>query len=337
MVVARLKAGLKMAVPATVFAMLCTSLPLERSLAAQTGEQKAGEIRERIVQVQTNDNVTDAGALFTPPKNEAKEIAVIWVHGATINFYSPTYVAISRALANRGFTVVTGNTRMHDLGNDEAWPGGKRIRGGTYWGIPSEQVRDIAAWIDFAQRLGFKHVVLVGHSAGANAAREYQAKTQDPRVAGLVLASGDVRPDTRIPPPEWVSKAKQDISDGKPEELVQGPFLSAGTFLDLVNRPPGFKDFFGALSNDAGVSRIQCPLLVLLGTDGDVGNEEDLKQIKASIERLPTHPSRVDTSLIQGADHMYDGHEDRVAQVIASWSDTLLSANAEKGGAPNNP
>ncbi len=118
---------------------------------------------------------------------------------------------------------------------------------------------------------------------------------------------------------------------------MQGPFLSAGTFLDLVNRPPGFKDFFGALSIDAGVSRIQCPLLVLLGTDGDVGNEEDLKQIKASIKRLPTRPGRVDTSLIQGADHMYDGHEDRVAQVIASWSDTLLSANTGRGGAPKNP
>jgi dienelactone hydrolase len=337
MIPGHVKARLQMAVLATVFAMLCASLPIERSLAAQTGDQKAGEIAERIVQVQTKDDVADAGALFTPPKNDAKPIAVIWIHGATINFYSPTYLAISRALANHGFTVVTGNTRMHDLGNDEAWPGGKRIRGGTYWGIPSEQVRDIAAWIDFAESLGFKHVVLVGHSAGANAAREYQAETQDPRVAGLVLASGDVRPDTRVPPPEWVSKAKQDIADGKPEELVQGPFLSAGTFLDLVNRPPGFKDFFGALSTDAGVSRIQCPLLVLLGTDGDVGNEEDLKQIKASIKRLPTRPGRVDTSLIQGADHMYDGHEDRVAQVIASWSDTLLSANMGRGGAPKNP
>ena len=317
------EARIQMAALATVVAMLCASLSIGQSFAAQASDQKAGEIPERIVQVQSKDDVADAGALFTPLKNVAKPIAVIWIHGATINFYSPTYLAISRAMANRGYTVITGNTRMHDLGNVEAWPGGKRIRGGTYWGIPSEQVRDIAAWIDFAEGLGFKQVVLVGHSAGANAVREYQAETQDPRVAGLVLASGDVRPDTRVPPAEWVSKAKQDIADGKPEELVQGPFLSAGTFLDIVNRPPEFKDFFGALSTDAGVTRIQCPLLVLLGTDGDVGNEEDLKRIKASIKRLPTRPSRVDTALIQGADHMYDGQEDRVAQVIASWADTL--------------
>src|ERR1035438_3779408 len=62
------------------------------------------------------------------------------------------------------------------------------------------------------------------------------------------LTSGDVRPDTRIPPTEWVTNAKQFIANGQPEELVQGPFLSAATFLDILNRPPEIKDFFGALS-----------------------------------------------------------------------------------------
>jgi len=68
-------------------------------------------------------------------------------------FYSPTYVAISRSLAKRGYTVITGNTRMHDLGNVEAWRGEKRIRGVAI-GSRSEQVRDLAAWIDFAEGLG---------------------------------------------------------------------------------------------------------------------------------------------------------------------------------------
>jgi dienelactone hydrolase len=308
-----------------------------QSIAAQANDNKAGEITERIVQVQSKDDVADFGALFTPPKKVAKPIAVIWIQGAGVNFYSPTYLDISRAMAKRGFTVITGNTRMHDLGNVEAWRGEKRIRGGTYWGVPSEQVRDIAAWIDFAEGLGFKQVVLVGHCAGANAVRLYQAQTEDIRVAGVVLASGDVRPDTRVPPPEWIAKAKQLIADGKPEELVQGPFLSAATFMDIVNTPPEFKDCFGALSANAGITRIQCPLLVFLGTNGDVGNEEDLELIKSSIKRLPTGPSRVDTALIQSANHMYDGQEDRVAQVIANWADTLLSANTERSRTPKNP
>ena len=319
------------------FAVLCSTLSIVRTIEAQAVDENAGKITERIIQVHTKDDVANAGVLVTPATSVAKPIAVIWIHGATENFYSPTYVAISRALAKQGYTVISGNTRMHDLGNVEAWRGEKRIRGGTYWGVPSEQVRDIAAWVDLAYELGFKQVVLAGHSAGANAAREYQAQTQDTRIAGVVLASGDVRPDTRVPPPEWISKAKQDIADGRPEELVQGPFLSAATFLDIVNRPPAFTDFFGELSSNAGVTRIHCPLLIILGTNGDVGNEEDLEKIKAAIKRLPTRPSRVDTALIQGADHMYDGQENHVAQVIANWGDTLASANMDRSGAHINP
>ena len=322
---------------ALAFAVLCSMLSIVRTIEAQAVDENAGKITERIIQVHTKDDVADAGVLVTPPTSVAKPIAVIWIHGATENFYSPTYLAISRALAKQGYTVISGNTRMHDLGNVEAWRGEKRIRGGTYWGVPSEQVRDIAAWIDLADELGLKQVVLAGHSAGANAVREYQAQTQDTRIAGVVLASGDVRPDTRVPPPEWISKAKQDIADGRPEELVQGPFLSAATFLDIVNRPPEFTDFFGELSSNAGITRIHCPLLIILGTNGDVGNEEDLAKIKSAIKRLPTRPSRVDTSLIQGADHMYDGQENHVAQVIANWGDTLASANVERSGTHRNP
>jgi pimeloyl-ACP methyl ester carboxylesterase len=224
MILRDVKAPIQMAVRAAAVAMVCAALSIGQSIAAQTNDQKAGETKERIVQVQSKDDVADAGALFAPPKNIPKPISVIWIHGATLNFYSPTYVAISRGLAKRGYTVISGNTRMHDLGNVEAWPGGKRIRGGTYWGVPSEQVRDIAAWIDFAEGLGFKQVVLVGHSAGANAVREYQAQTHDPRVAGVVLASGDVRPDTRVPPAEWVSKAKQFIPTGNQKNWCRAPF-----------------------------------------------------------------------------------------------------------------
>ena len=145
-----LKTWPQKAIPAV--AVLCSTLPISRSIAAQTDDQRV-EISERIIQVQTKDDVSDSGVLFTPPTSVAKPIAVIWIHGATENFYDPTYLAISRALAKRGYTVITGNTRMHDLGNVEAWRGEKRIRGGTYWGLPSEQARDIASWIDFAAGL----------------------------------------------------------------------------------------------------------------------------------------------------------------------------------------
>jgi len=63
------------------------------------------------------------------------------------NFYTPSYVGIGRALAKRGFATISVNTRMHDIGNVEKYTLlEKRVRGGGYWGVTSEDGRDIPAY-----------------------------------------------------------------------------------------------------------------------------------------------------------------------------------------------
>ena len=133
------------------------------------------------------------------------------------------------------------------------------------------------------------------------------------RVVGVVLASGTVRPDTRVPGPELLAQATRLIADGRPEDLVQGPFVSAAPFVDIINTPPEFKDFFGIQTPNPGVTRIHCPLLAFFGTNRDVGGEEELALLKSSIKRQKSGPSSVNAVMIQGADHMYAGQEDRVA------------------------
>src|SRR5262245_8586595 len=151
-----------------------------------------GKFPEELVYVRSTDDVVNGGAMFTASKASARPLAVVWIHGWGTNFYSPTYAMIGRELAARGYTTLSGNTRMHDLGNVLGYRNGTRIRGGGYWGVASEEVRDLAAWIAFAEAQGFKQVVLVGHSAGWSAVRSYQAELQDSRVVGMVLASGAV-------------------------------------------------------------------------------------------------------------------------------------------------
>jgi pimeloyl-ACP methyl ester carboxylesterase len=290
----------------------------------------AGKFPEELVYVRSADDVISGGAIFTPPKSLAKPIAIIWVHGWGANFYSPTYVMIGRALAERGYTCITANTRMHDLANVEAWRGGKRIRGGGYWGVASEEVRDLAAWVDFAQARGFEKVVLVGHSAGWAAVRAYQAQKQDRRVVGLVFASGQVQADTKAPDPEQLAQATRLMAEGRGDDLVRIPnrdfpsFISAATFLDSVSGPSEMGDFFGVRTPNPAVTRIRCPILAFFGTRDDVGTEADLKLITTCIQRQSSGPSRVDTAMIRGADHMYTGEEAQVAQAIARWCDTLV-------------
>ena len=296
-----------------------------------------GKYPEELVYAQASDDIENGGAFFIPPKESARPVAVIWVHGWGVNFYSPTYVRIGRALADLGYPCITVNTRMHDIGTVAGYRDGKRLRGGGYWGVPSEAVRDIAAWIDFAGERGFSQVILVGHSFGWSVVRAYQGQMQDPRVVGVVLASGGVRGNRPANPNQSVegtgqyAEATRLVADGRGDDLLRLPnrsfpsFISAATFLDDANTPAEYGDFFGEKTPNPAVTHIGCPLLAFFGTrESEIGTEADLELIKTCIRRLPSGPRSVDTIMIRGADHMYSGEEEQVARTIATWADHQL-------------
>lgn len=287
--------------------------------------QKPGKFPEQLVYVRSADDVVDGGVLFTGSNSPAKPLAIIWVHGWGANFYTPSYVGIGRALAERGFSAISVNTRMHDIGNVEKYTLlGKRVRGGGYWGVTSEDARDIAAWIDYAQQLGYSRVILVGHSAGWASVAHYLANSQDGRVAGVVFASpgvGYFEPDA----PQLLAQAKKLVDEGDGDDLIRLPnraypsFVSAATQLDLANTPRQYKDFFGTQTPDAAITRVTCPVLAFYGSKDDIGGEKDLALLTSSVRRLAHGPAKVDTAMIANGNHEYVGEEAQVAQVITRW------------------
>lgn len=281
---------------------------------------------EELIFARSDDDVLNGGVLFSPDSNRANsDIAIIWIHGWGVNFYSPTYIKIGRAFSARGFTCVIGNTRMHDLGNIQGYRFGKRVRGGGYWGIASEEVDDIAAWIDLIESVGFKKVILIGHSAGWSAVRKYQGERQDARVVGIVSASGSIYPDTRPIDTVQLAQALRCMEKHDGEDLIKDPkrsfpsYISAATFIDIVNQPPEYKDFFGFNYAEPGVKKIECPVLAFFGTDGDGGNEKELESLGAVIKKQPYLKSKITTQVINNADHMYDGEEEQVVDAIIAW------------------
>ena len=286
-------------------------------------------LSEEVVYAASNDSIINAGLLFHPKKDSTKPIAIIWVHGWGINFYSPSYIAIGRAFADSGYTCISVNTRMHDLANVEGYKNGKRVRGGGYWGIASEQTKDISAWIDFAESKGFKKIILIGHSAGAAAVREYQSEKQDSRISGLVFASGSVDPSPPIDSSQYV-QALPLVAQNKGEELIKDPkrsfpsYISAATFMDIANSPPAYKDFFGVHTANAGITKIHCPVLAFYGTIDDIGNEKTLALLDSSIKKQTKSSVSVTTAMIKGAEHMYMGQETQVVKVITKWIEDIL-------------
>ncbi len=279
---------------------------------------------EAIVIAATEDKLTQTGLVVTPSPQPAKPIAVVWVHGATANFYYPTYVAIARKMASMGYTFVLGNTRMHDIGcvlSDQ----GNSVRGGSLWGLPSKEPIDIAAWIDVTEKRGHSSVVLVGHSAGGPAVRRYMAERSDSRVIGWAQASVGLALWPPKPDPQRLKIATDMVAAGNGQRLLPIPnfVLSAGTFLDYAQTPEDIYDFYGIETTTPAVIRVRTPLLTFYGTNHDVGSVADLDRLRALIAKHAGGPVRVDTAIIQGADHDYTGKAEEVAQLLDKWIGSL--------------
>jgi hypothetical protein len=157
---------------------------------------------------------------------------------------------------------------------------------------------------------------------------------QDPRVVGLVLASGSVQPDLRTSDPDQLREAQRLMAAGEGEALIRDPkrdfpsYISAATFLDIdvFLNDPAARDFFGVQAANAPIARVRVPLLAFFGTRDDVGGQADLDTIVSAVGRQQGGAARVTTALIDGGDHMYTGQEQQVAQVIARWAAGLAAS-----------
>ena len=85
--------------------------------------------------------------------------------------------------------------------------------------------------------------------------------------------------------------------------------------------PADMMDFFGV--NGAAqppITRVRCPVPAWFGSkESDIGTDADLKRLRELIARHPQGPARVDTMILDGADHLHSGHEAQVAAVLANW------------------
>ena len=279
----------------------------------------AGGYTEELVYTASEDGFTLEGVVIRPADGTAtRPVAVIWVHGLTGKFYGPSAIRVGRELAGDGYTIVSGNNRGHDFGTMLRRADGTAVLGGGGWECFDEAPRDVAAWIGFAESLGFRRIVLFGHSLGALKVVYYQALRQDPRVAGLIAGSPPVRAG-RLDP-TLVAQSERMVAEGRGQDLLPWGTSPAGagthSAQTYLNRARTGLDVYGLDTPEPAVSKIRCPLLALYGTDEAwVGGAADLDVIK----RKATASARVETAMIDGADHVYTGHERDVARVVSRW------------------
>ena len=130
----------------------------------------------RFLSIRALDGVADDAALFEPHGAVAAETTLVLVcHGSGANYHVDPEGPLSMGLAARGFAVLAIDNRAHDAG----------INTDNFMEIR----RDIEAAVAVAKSLGYRRLVLAGHSLGTIHLLFYAAVTWDAAIVAVLLLS----------------------------------------------------------------------------------------------------------------------------------------------------
>ncbi len=285
-------------------------------------------MKSQLVRLTTEDKLILTGLLFDP--DQATDKVVLHVHGMAGNFYENRFLDnMAKVFTDQGWALFTINTRGHDYIADFPLAGEKEDykRIGNAFEIFEDSIKDIQPAVDYLGNKPYKTIVLQGHSLGCSKAVYYLTQTKDSRIEKLVLASpadmiGIIHEEEHYA--QLVQEAKQLITAGKDQQLLSATlwdyyYLSAKTYIDFstVGNPI---DIFNTHDKEAPsiLAEVTIPTLAFFGTVDEaiiLSPEETLDVIKSKAKNC----SQFDTHIIPGAPHSYVGHEDAVANLIATW------------------
>jgi pimeloyl-ACP methyl ester carboxylesterase len=277
---------------------------------------------EELVYTDTEDGLELEGVVIRPTTASPRPLAVVWIHGLTGRFYAKSSILTGRDIAAEGYTFVSGNNRGHDFGS-RYWNAKRNepLLAGGGWERFDESPHDVSAWITFTASIGFERIVVIGHSLGALKVAHYQALRQDPRVVGLVAASAAL-PAARTDP-QLVALAEKMEAEGRGQDLLPWGSSRAGagthSAATFLNRVRTGLDQYGLDDPDPAIGKITCPVLAFFGTVQDTGDAADLELIRHNAKSA----ERVDTAMVEGANHIYTEREPAVAKVILDWLNSL--------------
>lgn len=276
------------------------------------------ETRERLLDIESADGLVLPGAHIWPAAG-GTGTCVVWFPGFGMSYDYPPTLEIGRRLAADGTAFVSAAVRGHH-GAVTAWQrrgdrwGTKRV--GSWYEVLDEAPRDVTGWLSAARRLGYRRVVLAGHSFGAVKALLYLAGGGT-ALDGLVLAS----PGLGITALEdhVIQLAHRMVERGEGERLLpEGSWPRGfGTRTVSAQTYASWARSVGRVyaPTAAWRTRVTAPVLAYYGDRGDVGGGPELDRLTAGM----TNAAAVTRLILPGISHNYQQGAATVAAAVGSW------------------
>jgi pimeloyl-ACP methyl ester carboxylesterase len=128
----------------------------------------------RFLSIKAIDGFKVEAALWQPDNRPPAETTmIVQVHGSGSNLAELPLRAIARALSPKGYAALSISTRQHD----------EHVNTDNFFDVR----RDIEGAIATVQALGYRSIVLEGHSLGTVQVEFYAATNWDPTIKAVVL------------------------------------------------------------------------------------------------------------------------------------------------------
>jgi len=276
-----------------------------------------------LVKTTTSDGLRLDGALHTAEATAKASLvdAVLCLSGVASNFYGSTLMEdLLPTLRELGATVLWANTRGHDgLFTSSTGQGMQRF--GAAMEVVDHCRLDVTAWCNFLARRGHQRIALFGHSLGAIKSLYSQAFQPHDAVSRVIAAS----------PPRLsyacfrnggrsteftgtIRDAKRHVEEGNPNTLMEVPFP-----FPLIISAAGYLDKYGPQERyniQTFAGRVKVPVHFIYGevelSDGGVA----FAGVPEALAALPDEGQQFSFTTVPGADHMYSGRRDALADAI---------------------
>lgn len=247
---------------------------------------------------------------------------IIHIHGMGGNFYGGKINKLFLNEISEKFDVLTINTRGHGVVSRIRGKK-KRLMSGTSHEKFKDTLKDIEGAIRFAKKLGYKKIILSGHSTGCQKITYFQSKKQKRIVKGIILLSpcddyGLKKKEKHYK--KYFSLAKRMIKSGKANEILKIPknTFSAKRWLSIADPTKTEAKIFNYEGNLNYFRKVKEPIFVSFGTKDYFGKGYNAKKT-LKVLKEKTGSRILEAVIINGADHMYKGKEDELKEKIEEF------------------
>jgi len=272
-----------------------------------------------IISVKTKDKLELYGLLLEAPK---KDTVNINIHGTADNFYDNNFIwEIYKTLTKYNISMLSANNRgAYGL---EVYQ-----KSGACTEIFEKCLLDINAWIEKAFKLGYKKIILQGHSLGTEKIVYYmnKGKYRDKIKAIILLGFSDSygthNRNLRKTKLALMKEAKKLVQIKKGQLFLTSNWLAHAGVL-----PQNAESYINYFKDDSELSKafplrngknlafyknIKIPIL------GVIGDEEEytIIPIKKAIQLLKNENTLAQVFQIKNCNHNFEGQEKELSKII---------------------